>query len=101
MMPGEGNILPEDEFAVIADPATYGKIRCGRRKKIGTAAGGKADVPHFVGTKTSATAKSGMFKTSFSDAPRFRPRCESGVLHFRGVIESPDGAGNRDPARVA
>src|SRR5437016_796415 len=42
-----------------------------------------------------------MFETGLSDAPGFRARRESYVFHFRRVIESTAGAGDRDAAGVA
>src|SRR5205085_1662022 len=65
------------------------------------ATGRKPDVPHFIRTKTGASAERGMFETSLRDAPGFRPRSESGVFHFRGVIEPVNRARDSDSARVA
>ena len=42
-----------------------------------------------------------MFETGLGDAPGFRARRESYVFHFRRVIESTAGAGDRDAAGVA
>ena len=91
-MPREGEVLPQDELARVADAATGRKRRSSDLEEIGTGAGGQAEGPHFVRAKAEPAAESGMFETDLCDAPRFGPRSQSRVLHFRSVVESVKGA---------
>ena len=42
-----------------------------------------------------------MLESGLGHTPRLRPRGEGRVLHFRGVIKSAEGAGDRDAAGIA
>ncbi|PYL08666.1 MAG: hypothetical protein DME34_04100 [Verrucomicrobia bacterium] len=99
-VPGKGDVLPENELAVVANAATSWK--CGRsfRKQIWPRTGGETEVPHFVRAKTGPAAEGRMFETDVRDAPRFGPGGERRVLYFGGVIEFVDGAGHGKPAGV-
>src|ERR1700716_3562608 len=100
-MPGEGKVLCQDELVIVPDAATGGETRRGFGREVWTGAGRKAEVPHFIRAKTDAPAEGGMFESGLSDAPGFRSRGESRVLHFGRKIESAAGAGDRDAAGVA
>src|SRR2546421_408645 len=101
MMPGEGEVLRQDELAVVVDAATCRKTRRGLGEKIGAGAGGETEVPHFIRPKAGAAAKRGMFETGLGDAPRFRPGGERRIFHFHGVIEAAAGAGDGDATGIA
>src|SRR6267143_2491449 len=101
MMPGEREVLRQDELPIVADPASGRKRRCGHWEEIRTGAGRETKIPHFVRAKADATVEGRMIEINLSNAPRFGPRGEGGVFHFRGVVEPADGAGGGDAAGVA
>ena len=101
VMPREGNVLRQDELAIIAEPATRRKTRCGYGTKVRASTGGEAQVPHFIGPKSDPAAKCRVFETTFSNAPGLWPRSERGIFYFRGIIEPAATPRERDTARVA
>src|SRR4051812_20693202 len=100
MMPGEGNILRQEELAIIADPTTGWKSRRRFGEEVMTSARGKADIPHFIRAKASASTEAGMFESDLRNAPGFWPGRQRGIFHFHGVIEPAGTAGECDAARV-
>src|SRR5438045_6117889 len=65
MMPGEGEILGENNFPIVTD-ATAGRQRKGGVSgEIRTSTGGKTKVPHFVRSKANSAAERGVFEPSF------------------------------------
>ncbi len=69
MMPGETDILTENEFAIITDVAA-GRQRLFRfRPKIWAFTSGQTKIPGLVWAETDAPAKGRMFETNLRDVP--------------------------------
>src|SRR5437016_1554703 len=100
-MPGEGEILRQDQLAIVSKAAARRQTVRGIGGEIRTAARREPEVPHFVWAKAQPAAERRIFETGLRDAPGFRARSEGGILHFRGVIETAAGAGDGGTGGVA
>src|SRR5436190_1598214 len=64
MMPCEGDILSQNDLAIVANPAARRKPGRSLGEQIGTGARGEAEIPHFVRAKTQARVEGGMRETN-------------------------------------
>src|SRR5437868_5053143 len=100
MVPGEADVLAEEEFAIISDVTAMRQRRFGFRPKIWAMADRQPKVPHWIRAEADTAVETRMIQTDRRQIPGCRSRRERRIFHFGSVIELSEAAGNGNAARI-